>query len=218
MGLRVLPRHLLRDDGLHPGGSRNLGAPHGHRRGWVVETGRGEVRDRLRQLVLDPGRYRRGRGLRHIRRLGGHLRLSRVRRPGDRGGVRVRCPIEPFRCMLGRQLRGTAWKPLCGIKQRLRGHGRPAGRFRGRSSGCRVRPRLLDRAGWEAGLLGQEHGRSAWSWNILIHRVPGLRDPPLWGDSLAVRRWRGPQLHDGNGLEHVLLGERERREGWKDRQ
>ena len=31
-GYALLPRHLLRDDGLHPGGGRNLGAPHGHRR------------------------------------------------------------------------------------------------------------------------------------------------------------------------------------------
>ena len=80
---------------------------------------------------------------------------------------------EPFRCMLGRQLRGTAWQPLCGIEQRLCGHGRPADRFRSRGSRCWVRPRLLDRAGWEAGLLGQEHGRAAWSWNILIQRGPG---------------------------------------------
>ena len=103
---------------------------------------------------------------------------AEVRCPGDRGGVRVRSALEPIRCMLGRQLRGAAGQPLCGIEQRLRGHGRPASRFRGRSSGCRVRPRLLDRAGWEAGLLGQEHGRSAWSWDLVLQRGPGLRDPP----------------------------------------
>ena len=176
------------------------------------------MRDRLRQLVLDPGGCRRGRGLRPIRRLGGHLSLCRVRCPGDRGGVRVRSALEPIRCMLGRQLRGTAGQPLCRIEQRLRGHSRPASRFRGRSSGCRVRPRLLDRAGWEAGLLGQEHGRSAWSWDLVLQRGPGLRDPPLRCDRLAVRRWLGPQLHDGHGLEHVLLGERERRQDGQDSQ
>ena len=141
-----------------------------------------------------------------IRRLGGHLRLCRVRRPGDRRGVRVRCALEPIRGMLGRQLRGAAGQLLRRIEQCLRSHGRPAGRIRGRSSGCGVRPRLLDRSGWEAGMLGQEHGRAVGPWELFTQRVPGLRDPALRCDRLAVRCWRGPQLHDGHGLEHVLLG------------
>ena len=218
MGLRVLPRHLCSHDCLHPGGGRHRGPPHGHRRGRLVEARRDEVRDRLHQLVLDPGGCRRGRGLRPIRRLGGHLRLCRVRRPGDRGGVRVRCALEPIRGMLGRQLRGAAGQLLRRIEQCLRSHGRPAGRIRGRSSGCGVRPRLLDRSGWEAGMLGQEHGRAVGPWELFTQRVPGLRDPALRCDRLAVRCWRGPQLHDGHGLEHVLLGERERRQDGQDSQ
>ena len=67
---------------------------------------------------------------------------------------------------------------------------------------------MLNGTGRDPGLLGQEHRGTARQRISLRLWVPGLRDDPLGSERGAVRRRRGPQLHEGDGFEALLLGGR----------